>query len=111
MNAMTQLARRRRRSTRSPGAAAAAGQDPARLHRGLPRRDDEVFALDDRCPHKGGPLSQGIVHGHSRDLPAAQLGDLAGDRRGARPRRGLGAARTRVRVEAGRILLDAARRR
>ena len=25
--------------------------------------DDRIFALDDRCPHKGGPLSQGIVHG------------------------------------------------
>lgn len=25
-------------------------------------RDDRVFALEDRCPHKNGPLSQGIVH-------------------------------------------------
>lgn len=23
--------------------------------------DDQVHALEDRCPHKGGPLSQGIV--------------------------------------------------
>ena len=30
---------------------------------------DEVFALDDRCPHKGGPLSQGIVHGKSVTCP------------------------------------------
>ena len=31
--------------------------------------DDSVFALDDRCPHKGGRLSQGIVHGHSVTCP------------------------------------------
>ena len=31
--------------------------------------DDQVFALLDRCPHKGGPLSQGIVFGHSVACP------------------------------------------
>lgn len=30
---------------------------------------DEVFALRDRCPHKGGPLSQGIVHGRRVACP------------------------------------------
>ena len=24
--------------------------------------DDRLFAIEDRCPHKNGPLSQGIVH-------------------------------------------------
>lgn len=24
--------------------------------------DDRLFALEDKCPHKNGPLSQGIVH-------------------------------------------------
>ena len=31
--------------------------------------DDEVFALHDHCPHKGGPLSQGIVHGRKVTCP------------------------------------------
>jgi len=31
--------------------------------------DDEVFALYDRCPHQGGALSQGIVHGRAVACP------------------------------------------
>lgn len=31
--------------------------------------DDRVFALLDRCPHRGGPLSQGIVFGHAVACP------------------------------------------
>lgn len=35
--------------------------------------DDRVFALDDRCPHKGGPLSEGIVAGHTITCPLHNL--------------------------------------
>lgn len=31
--------------------------------------DETIFAVLDRCPHKGGPLSQGIVHGHAVTCP------------------------------------------
>jgi nitrite reductase (NADH) small subunit len=31
--------------------------------------DDKVFALEDRCPHRSGPLSQGIVHGAAVTCP------------------------------------------
>jgi nitrite reductase (NADH) small subunit len=31
--------------------------------------DNQVFALLDRCPHKGGPLSQGIVFGNRVACP------------------------------------------
>jgi nitrite reductase (NADH) small subunit len=31
--------------------------------------DGQVFALNDACPHKGGPLSQGLVHGHAVACP------------------------------------------
>lgn len=31
--------------------------------------NDEIYALRDHCPHKGGPLSQGIVHGFEVTCP------------------------------------------
>jgi len=31
--------------------------------------NNEVFAIKDECPHKQGPLSQGIVHGNSVTCP------------------------------------------
>jgi nitrite reductase (NADH) small subunit len=66
--------------------------------------DDAVFALDDRCPHKGGPLSQGIVHGHAVTCPLHNwVIDLASGEAVA-PDHGC-VRRIPVRVEAGRILI------
>ncbi|MBV8118441.1 MAG: nitrite reductase small subunit NirD [Alphaproteobacteria bacterium] len=31
--------------------------------------DDALYALTDRCPHRGGPLSEGIVQGHAVACP------------------------------------------
>lgn len=70
--------------------------------------DDQVFALDDRCPHKGGPLSEGIVHGTSVTCPLHNwVFDMAtGEAQGADS----GQINTYpVRVDAGRIVLDASR--
>lgn len=70
--------------------------------------DDEVFALEDRCPHKGGPLSEGIVHGQSVTCPLHNwVFDLeTGQARGADD----GTVATyAARIEDGRILLDASR--
>jgi len=35
--------------------------------------DDKVWALHDKCPHKGGPLSQGMVYGHKVSCPMHNL--------------------------------------
>lgn len=43
----------------------AGGDDVAVFRTG----DGAVFALLDRCPHKAGRLSQGIVHGHAVTCP------------------------------------------
>ena len=32
-------------------------------------QEDQVFAIENRCPHKHGPLSEGIVHGASVTCP------------------------------------------
>lgn len=68
--------------------------------------DDRVFALDDRCPHKGGPLSEGIVHGDRVTCPLHNwVFDMnTGSAQGADQ----GLVRTwPVRVEQGRILISA----
>jgi nitrite reductase (NADH) small subunit len=31
--------------------------------------ENEVHAIENRCPHKGGPLSEGIVHGNAVTCP------------------------------------------
>ena len=32
-------------------------------------KNDQVYAIEDACPHKQGPLSQGIMHGDSVTCP------------------------------------------
>ncbi|HHM05734.1 MAG TPA: nitrite reductase small subunit NirD [Gammaproteobacteria bacterium] len=71
--------------------------------------DDKVFALRDHCPHKGGPLSQGIVHGHRVTCPLHNWVLELGDGRAVAPDEGC-AASYPVKVEDGTVLvsLDAA---
>jgi nitrite reductase (NADH) small subunit len=65
---------------------------------------DEVFALLDRCPHKGGPLSQGIVFGTSVACPLHNwtiglcTGQAAAPDEGCTPK-------FSVKVEAGTVFL------
>ena len=67
--------------------------------------DDRVFALLDRCPHKGGPLSQGIVFGDSVACPLHNWTIGLADGCAAAPDVGC-AQRFSVRVEAGAVALD-----
>jgi nitrite reductase (NADH) small subunit len=69
--------------------------------------DDRLFALHDRCPHKAGKLSQGIVHGASVTCPLH--GWVIGLADGGAQAPDEGCARTvPVRLEDGRILLAVA---
>jgi nitrite reductase (NADH) small subunit len=69
--------------------------------------DGRVFALRDRCPHKGGPLSQGIVHGDRVSCPLHAWSIGLADGAAAAPDVGCTRAFA-VRVEGGRVSLDAA---
>lgn len=67
--------------------------------------DDEVFALLDRCPHRGGQLSQGMVCGSRVTCPMhGWTVDLATGRAVAPDQ---GAVRTfPVRIDDGMVLLQ-----
>ncbi|MHB1098053.1 MAG: nitrite reductase small subunit NirD [Burkholderiales bacterium] len=67
--------------------------------------DDRIFALNNSCPHKGGPLSQGIVHGSRVTCPLhSWVIDLE---TGSAVAPDVGCAhRYDVRVEAGLLFLD-----
>ena len=66
---------------------------------------DEVFAIDDTCPHKAGPLSEGIVHGNSVTCPlhnwviSLETGLVQGPDEGS-------VHTHKVRVDGGRILVE-----
>ena len=67
---------------------------------------DEVFALLDRCPHKGGPLSQGIVFGTSVACPLHNWTIGLCDGQAQAPDEGC-TPRFQVKVENGEVYLDA----
>lgn len=66
---------------------------------------DEIFALENRCPHRGGPLSEGIVHGRKIACPLHNwIIDLES---GAATGADEGCARSfPVKIEKGRIYLE-----
>ena len=68
----------------------------------------EVFATSNACPHRGGPLSEGIVHGRQVTCPLHNwVWSLeTGEAQGADDGR---IDTYPVRIDAGRILLDATR--
>jgi nitrite reductase (NADH) small subunit len=66
---------------------------------------DEIFALENRCPHKGGPLSEGIVHDRKVTCPLHNwvIGLEDGEATGADK----GSVRSfPVRLKDGRVYLD-----
>jgi nitrite reductase (NADH) small subunit len=69
--------------------------------------DGGLFAIEDRCPHRGGPLSQGIVHGNAVTCPlhnwviSLETGEAQGEDEGC-------VKRLPLRLNGERILIDIA---
>ena len=68
--------------------------------------ENQVFALLDRCPHKGGPLSQGIVFGTSVACPLHNWTIGLDDGCAKQPDEGC-TPRFSVKVEGGEVFLNA----
>lgn len=68
--------------------------------------ENKVFALLDRCPHKGGPLSQGIVYGETVACPLHNWQIDLSDGCAQAPDVGC-AQRFAVRIENGEVALNA----
>ena len=66
--------------------------------------EDEIFALRDKCPHKGGPLSQGIVHGKKVACPLHNWNIHLDTGMAVAPDEGC-AARYPVKLEGDKILM------
>jgi nitrite reductase (NADH) small subunit len=69
--------------------------------------DDRVFALRDRCPHRGGPLSQGIVHGECVTCPLHDWVIALPSGRARAPDEG-SVATFPIRIERDRVLIEVA---
>jgi nitrite reductase (NADH) small subunit len=67
--------------------------------------EDEVFALRDKCPHKGGPLSQGIVYGKHVACPLHNWSICLEDGKAVAPDVGC-AKRIALKLEDGAIYLQ-----
>ncbi|MFP6637975.1 MAG: nitrite reductase small subunit NirD [Nitrospinaceae bacterium] len=67
-------------------------------------RQDEVFAVRDRCPHKEGPLSQGIIHGSRVTCPLHNLVMDLNTGKAVAPDEGCAAVYP-IKILAGRVLI------
>jgi nitrite reductase (NADH) small subunit len=67
--------------------------------------ENEVFALRDKCPHKGGPLSQGIVYGKHVACPLHGWNICLDDGKAVAPDEGC-ALRFPIKVENGFVFLE-----